>query len=363
MQPRTFAEQFGRRGQETLQSLPRIDRAAMPWNKEKTLYEADGRKVWRVRKLQQGSPAWLSEAPEVFIVKRLRKDMANLRNLGAESASNELLASLHLNTERRNTRGQFNIAPEVYAVCQDRDHYFMAMEKLDTELFDFTNNFLANLPGRLHIPMAVDIMFLVATRILELHGRGIAHRDLSLENFMISRRADGGTTLKIIDFAQALIVRDPSQAAVGEGRVHRPNEGLPGKLRYRAPELAAANYLATKADIYALGITFYLLLTIEYPSAAVMKCGPNQADFPELLAASLAGCKRKYAQHLPQDIVDLLTEMLSPEFQTRPSAHELVARLQRIQHRAKQEQIQEQQRVREEMQQQQHQQHQQQKVK
>ncbi|ETN17521.1 CAMK/CAMKL protein kinase [Phytophthora nicotianae INRA-310] len=91
-----------------------------------------------------------------------------------------------------------------------------------------------------------------------LHANDIAHRDLSLENVLVDER----DCCQITDFGLA---------AQCKGKVNvRPV----GKLRYMAPEVSAAmvyeeghqnEYDPKAADVWALGVMLYAMVTARYP--------------------------------------------------------------------------------------------------
>lgn len=70
-----------------------------------------------------------------------------------------------------------------------------------------------------------------------LHGKGVVHNDLKLENILVSRT---GNTLKLIDFG----------FADDDGCLQR---GLGGTRRYASPELLAGGMVDARSDIYSLG--------------------------------------------------------------------------------------------------------------
>jgi serine/threonine protein kinase len=107
------------------------------------------------------------------------------------------------------------------------------------------------------IPVSLAVKYLVQTlhALRAAHREGVAHRGLKPENMLV----DAYGNVKVSDFGFARIVeRDASvirQVYVGMGAV-----------AYMAPELFAdpAN-AGPQADIYALGIIFYELLTRRLP--------------------------------------------------------------------------------------------------
>lgn len=92
----------------------------------------------------------------------------------------------------------------------------------------------------------------ITAALAQVHHAGLIHRDLGPSNVVI----DGDGTARIIDFACA--VELTSQSAAGEGA-----GALEGTLAYMAPEQTGRlnRGVDHRSDFYALGATFYELLT------------------------------------------------------------------------------------------------------
>lgn len=89
-----------------------------------------------------------------------------------------------------------------------------------------------------------------------MHAAGIAHRDLKPSNFLIM--LDG--SIKLSDLGTARNVRDDQQ------QIMKIYDFAPGDKRYTAPEIIACLHdvhprIALAADVYALGATWFELIT------------------------------------------------------------------------------------------------------
>jgi serine/threonine protein kinase len=85
------------------------------------------------------------------------------------------------------------------------------------------------------------------------HAAGVAHQDLKPENILVQRRADGGDTVKLIDFGIAKI--DQSELDAGVTTVM-----IAGTVKYMAPEQFEGRNVPA-GDIYALGLIAHEMLT------------------------------------------------------------------------------------------------------
>lgn len=83
-----------------------------------------------------------------------------------------------------------------------------------------------------------------------LHDMGYLHRDLKLENVVLSR---GSNTVKIIDLATA-------------SSTDKPAYGLVGSVNYTAPEqFTKISYDGKASDMWSLGILLYYLVLKRFP--------------------------------------------------------------------------------------------------
>ena len=103
--------------------------------------------------------------------------------------------------------------------------------------------------GRIDNPRASQLILQAAHGLAAAHDQGIIHRDIKPANLILDDRG----LLKIADFGLALPVDSQTQLTATGMFV-----GTPG---YLAPEQVSGEKADHRTDIYALGVTFYLLLT------------------------------------------------------------------------------------------------------
>ncbi len=130
---------------------------------------------------------------------------------------------------------------------------FIAMEFIEGR--DLTDELKQ---GPLPQAQALRILDQVCSALVEAHGHGIVHRDLKPDNIMLSNRHGNPDYVKVLDFGIAKMA-DPGQATLTQaGAVF-------GTPRYMAPEQAKGEQIDTRADVYALGMILYEMLTGVHP--------------------------------------------------------------------------------------------------
>lgn len=132
---------------------------------------------------------------------------------------------------------------ELYLICEYADGGSLA-ELIERE---------GPLPEARAMTLALDI----CAALEETERLRIVHRDLKPSNILLFTQPGGGLTAKLGDFGIAQDARQ-RKTTVFPGTSH------PGTPLYMAPEQADATLiLDTRADIYALGITLWEMLTRE----------------------------------------------------------------------------------------------------
>jgi serine/threonine-protein kinase len=116
---------------------------------------------------------------------------------------------------------------------------------------------LAGLKGELATDIERALRFFVqATEgLAAIHRRGIVHRDVKPANLLVAHRHETGrNVLKVADFGVALYPGDPADA-----------QPAVGTMGYAAPEQLRLEAVDARADVYALGVTMYEVLTGRRP--------------------------------------------------------------------------------------------------
>lgn len=92
-----------------------------------------------------------------------------------------------------------------------------------------------------------------------LHRKGYVHRDISPDNLMLTRDADGHSLVKLIDLGIVKILREDSQATA---TLH-----YLGKPRYSSPEQLSSTSVDARSDLYSFGVMLYELVSGRHPIA------------------------------------------------------------------------------------------------
>jgi len=113
--------------------------------------------------------------------------------------------------------------------------------------------------GRLSLDRVVEIMTPVCDALQLAHDRGVVHRDLKPANIVGHRFGAGAIVYKVIDFGLANLRQSSAETRLTSAFTFL------GTVTYAAPEQFQGRELDARADIYALGIVVYELLTGRVP--------------------------------------------------------------------------------------------------
>ncbi|GCE47626.1 protein kinase [Thermosporothrix hazakensis] len=140
---------------------------------------------------------------------------------------------------------------QVYDYGQSDGNYFIVMELVEgTDLRRYLRT-----RGVLAVDRAIIIAHDVALGLGAAHRRQIVHRDVKPQNILVGR--DG--SIKLTDFGIASVYKD-----INAERLTTTGMTL-GTVQYYAPEQAQGEIVSPAADVYALGIVMYEMLTGRTP--------------------------------------------------------------------------------------------------
>src|SRR5437016_2809556 len=140
---------------------------------------------------------------------------------------------------------------QVYDYGQTDGNYYIVMELVEgTDLRRYLRS-----RGVLDVDRAVIIAHDVALGLGAAHRRNIVHRDVKPQNVLVGR----GGSIKLTDFGIASVYKD-----INAERLTTTGMTL-GTVQYYAPEQAQGEIVSPAADVYALGIVMYEMLTGRTP--------------------------------------------------------------------------------------------------
>ncbi len=116
--------------------------------------------------------------------------------------------------------------------------------------------------GPLTCELALHVVREIASALVAAHESGVVHRDLKPENVMLVARGAGLPAVKIFDFGIAKI--DVGRVTSEKGSTLQPITRVGtvfGTPDYMAPEQAMGQPVDGRADLYALGVMLFEMLT------------------------------------------------------------------------------------------------------
>jgi len=151
-----------------------------------------------------------------------------------------------------------------------------------------------------------------------MHENGYAHLDIKLGNILL----DSNYQPKIWDFGF-------SQRADKENLMSSKEFGQFGSKKYICPEVHSGEFFdPCKADIFALGVSFFILMIGDYPFMNPSKSDKKYKHMynkdPSVFWRKHARAKKKMNKGLiSNELVDLLSRMMAPDRDQRISISEI----------------------------------------
>lgn len=170
-------------------------------------------------------------------------------------------------------------------------------------------------PGPDREVVMMPLVCQIFTAVRWLHELGIAHRDLSLENILLTEEEPGGPLkVKIIDFGMATL----SQICRKE---------LRGKASYQAPEMhTEPEYDAFLCDAFATGVVVFAMAAQDYPWTTTKRNQCQLFEYVSMYGFRKFLSKRKLRRSttgqnlgdvMSQDLVELLEGLLQVQSRSR----------------------------------------------
>ncbi len=189
---------------------------------------------------------------------------------------------------------------QVYDYGQSDGNYYIVMELIEgADLRRYLRS-----RGILAIDRAIIIAHDVALGLSAAHRRGIVHRDVKPQNVLVGR--DG--SIKLTDFGIASVYKD-----INAERLTTTGMTL-GTVQYYAPEQAQGEIVNPAADVYALGIVMYEMLTGRTPFDGDTPVAVAMQHIQDIPIAPT-----QYNPNIPQVLEDIIMRCLEkvPEMRYR----------------------------------------------
>jgi serine/threonine protein kinase len=152
--------------------------------------------------------------------------------------------------------------------------------------------------GRLHVPKVIDIVRQVCEALAFAHAQGVIHRDIKPSNILL----DAQGHVKVADFGLARL--DQAETTTGAISMSRTGQFM-GTPAYAAPEqVKDAAHVDHRADIYALGVLLYEMLTGDLPRGVFQP--PSRKSGSD---AHLDDVVRRAMQERPEDRYQAAAEL------------------------------------------------------
>ena len=237
-------------------------------------------------------------------------DRVALKFVLPEHAQNGEVVARFLREAKNAVRIRSEHVARVIDVGQlDSGSPYMVMEYLEGQ------DLSAALEARGPFPasLAVEVVLQACEAISEAHALGIVHRDLKPSNLFLIWRPDGTPLVKVLDFG---ISKVTTQQDVQITRT----AAVLGSPAYMAPEqMIRSKDVDPRADVWALGIILYELLTRRLPFdgatvpevCAKIAAEPHapittlRADVPPALSAAIDRCLAKQPAARFQSVAEL----------------------------------------------------------
>eukprot|EP01114_Cavostelium_apophysatum_P019250 TRINITY_DN6151_c0_g1_i2.p1 TRINITY_DN6151_c0_g1~~TRINITY_DN6151_c0_g1_i2.p1 ORF type:complete len:338 (+),score=59.81 TRINITY_DN6151_c0_g1_i2:167-1180(+) len=140
-----------------------------------------------------------------------------------------------------------------------------------------------------------------------LHSVHIVHRDLKLENILVSR-TNGEPCLKLSDFGLSKILT-PSNIEFMRTRCGTPT--------YVAPEILLGEPYTPSVDIWSMGVVLYVMVCQQYPFHAT--------NLHEMYEMIITGRIQDFPVEISEELKDLISGMLTVDVTERLSISAIAA--------------------------------------
>jgi len=245
------------------------------------------------------------------------KEKVALKILKPEIAADEETIERFRNELRFARKISHKNVCRMYDLSREQGTQFITMEYVEGENLKS----LMRRMGQFSVGKAVSVARQASEGLAQAHQLGVVHRDLKPQNIMI----DNEGNVRIMDFG---IARSLKGKGITDARV------MIGTPEYMSPEQVDGAEADGRADIYALGIVLYEMLTGKVPfegdtalSVALKQKteiphDPRELNpqIPETLGALILRCLEKDKAERYQNVEDLISDLGKIELGLTPTS-------------------------------------------
>lgn len=236
-----------------------------------------------------------------FAVKVLRPELARDAAL-VERFRNEAVAASRI--------GQENVVDVVDFGEEDDGARYYVMEALEGRSLAA----VLREEQPLALGRALGLVEQVCRALAAAHARGVVHRDVKPDNVFLVRRDDGSERAKVIDFGVSRL------AAAGASPARGEDGAIVGTPGYMPPEQGEGGPVDARADVYAVGVLAFEVLTGTLPIVADGSIGTLVAH-----RTRVPDPPSRRRADLPPEVDALVLRALSKRPQDRHASMEALA--------------------------------------
>ena len=144
---------------------------------------------------------------------------------------------------------------EYYDHFDDKDFYYLVMEKCDEDL----TKLIERNKGGLSDLMIKNILLQLNKAFKMIHSINLIHRDLKPANILIKNVSQNNFIIKLSDYGLSRVFNNKNFSTII------------GTLGYSAPEQSEDNYNPTKCDLWSIGVIIYELKFNKVPYIAFIQ--------------------------------------------------------------------------------------------
>jgi serine/threonine-protein kinase len=220
--------------------------------------------VYKVRDEKGG---WI-EALKILSVDRIS-------GAEAENARKRFLREAQI-MKRLGTESQHIVGLSTYEEDLEAGLIYFLMEFVEGK--SLADTVLENGPLPLERTVRLALQACEALIVAHEGPDGVVHRDLKLENFMLTKDRAGQETLKVLDFGIAKLTEKEADSRL-------TTVGTLGTPGYAAPEQLRAEKVDARTDLFAFGVVLYGMLTGKDPWLG-NRAGESTTEIYQLMVAT-----------------------------------------------------------------------------